>query len=60
MITGKLMFDVDIEVVNEEALQRLTGEIITNIKRLDGVHGAEEVDCDIIDDDEDESSESPE
>lgn len=54
------MFDVDIEVVNEEALQRLTGEIITNIKRLDGVHGAEEVDCDIIDDDEDESSESPE
>ena len=60
MITGKLLIEINFEVANEEELNELADEIKTRIKFLDGVHGAEEVECDIIDDDEDESSESPE
>ena len=42
------MFDIDIEVVNNEELNELTGEIITSIKMISGVKKAEQVDSDIV------------
>ena len=61
MITGTLVFDIDIEVVNEEALNKLSGEIKTRIECLNGVLEVEEsVDYSIIECHEYKSSESPE
>lgn len=50
MITGVLMFDVEIECKDEATLQELSRAICTVVKQQTGVSSCEEVDSNVEDD----------
>ena len=52
MITGTLMFDIGIEVKDEDELKTLSSAIYQSVKQINGVVSAEEVDCDVNESDD--------
>ncbi len=57
MITGQLMFDVEIEVDNKEEAKQLSLNIIKVCQTVSGVVATVEVDSDLEESEEESSSE---
>lgn len=52
MITGALMYDIQVEASNQEDLESISREIQSALKQVKGVSRSEEVDTDLSNSDE--------
>jgi hypothetical protein len=55
MITGQLMYDIDINAEDDAKVSTIRSQLQAAIKAVDGVTGFTEVDNDLVDDSESEA-----